>query len=76
MGNKKRTIFFLDVTIGKVIKERLYTGCLGRVFFSSDSSRVVYDVKKEGKTFLVLNDFALDEERQWRFPIPWKDRFF
>ena len=65
----KRTIFFLDVSSGKVIKERLFTGYrVGKVSFSSDSSRVAYDVQKENNTFLVLNDFAVNEERTVELP--------
>lgn len=62
--NYKRTVFFLDVSARKIIKERLYTNYLvGAVSFSSDSSRVIYDIQKDGKKYLVLQDFVLHEER-------------
>ncbi|MFA4829232.1 MAG: hypothetical protein WC855_14620 [Thermodesulfovibrionales bacterium] len=74
--NKKRTVFFLDVSTKKIIKERLYTDYqTGKISFSSDSSRAVYDIQKEGKSFLVLLDFALNvadstlrEERKIELP--------
>ncbi|KAF0144511.1 MAG: hypothetical protein FD156_1815 [Nitrospirae bacterium] len=63
--DSKRTVFFLDVPTGKIIKERLYTDYqTGTFSFSSDSSRVIYDVQKGGKTFLVLHDFTLNVERR------------
>jgi Tol biopolymer transport system component len=62
--NKERTLFFLDLAAGKVIRERTddfyYPGNLS---FSSDSSRVLYYIKKGGKHFLVLIDLGVDEER-------------
>lgn len=74
--NKKRTVFFLDLVTKKIIKERLYTDYeTGRFSFSSDSSRVIYDVKKEGKNFLVLHDFALNEEREIELTYTWTVKF-
>ncbi|MFA4827967.1 MAG: hypothetical protein WC855_07645 [Thermodesulfovibrionales bacterium] len=66
IGNKKRTVFFLDLAAKKIIKELPCAGCdtVGKVSFSSDSSRAIYEVKKEGKTFLVLLNFVLNEERK------------
>ena len=53
----------------KIIKERLCAGCeTGGFSFASDSSRVIYDVRKEGKNFFVLNDFVLKEEREVLLP--------
>ena len=63
IGNKKkRTVFFLDLAAKKIIKELPCVGCdtVGKFSFSSDSSRVIYEVKKEGKTFLVLLNFDLN----------------
>ncbi|MBI4823055.1 MAG: WD40 repeat domain-containing protein [Nitrospirae bacterium] len=69
-GNKKRTVFFLDLSAGKIIKERRYTEGeeSGRFAFSADSSRVIYEVGKEGKISLVLHDFSLNEEREMELP--------
>ena len=67
--NQKRTLFFLDVFSRKIIKKRMYTDYrIGRLSFSSDSSRVIYNLQKEGKNFLVLNDFAVNEERTVELP--------
>lgn len=67
--NKKRTVFFLEVSARKIIKKHLYTGYqIGSFSFSSDSSRVIYDIQKEGKNYLVLHDFALNEERTVELP--------
>lgn len=74
--NKKRTVFFLDVPAGKIIKERLYTGYqTGTFSFNSDSSRVIYNIQKEGKTSLVLHDFTLNEERKIELPYIQAERF-
>jgi Tol biopolymer transport system component len=62
--NYKRTVFFLDLSLMKVIKERIYVDHqTGDFSFSSDSSRVIYTIRKVDNKFLVLNDFALDKER-------------
>lgn len=67
--NKRRIVFFLDLVTKKIIMERLYTDYeTGSFSFNSDSSRVIYDVKKEGKNFLVMHDFALDEEKNVELP--------
>jgi Tol biopolymer transport system component len=74
--DKERTVFFLDVSAGKIIKERLYTDYqTGKFSFSSDSSRVIYNVQKEGKNFLVLHDFALNEERKIELPYASSGQF-
>lgn len=67
-GSKKSTVFFLDVSAGKIVKEQLYTDYhVGSFSFNSDSSKVIYDIHKEGKNFLVLQDFSLHEERKAEF---------
>jgi Tol biopolymer transport system component len=68
--NKKRIVFSLDLVTRKIIKEQLYDERerTGRLSFSSDSSRVIHELIKEGKHSLVLHDFALDEEREIELP--------
>lgn len=67
---KKRIVFFLDLSARKIIKKRLYddTGIAGKFSFSSDFPRIVYEAGKEGKFFLVFQDFVLDEERTINVP--------
>ncbi|MBU1181342.1 MAG: hypothetical protein KKF00_04105 [Proteobacteria bacterium] len=68
--NKKRIVFFLDLSKRKIIKKRLYDdpGIAGKFSFSSNFSRIVYEAGKEGKFFLVFQDFVLDEERTINVP--------
>ena len=74
--NQKRTLFFLDVNARKIIKKRMYADCrIGNLSFSSDSSRVIYDMQKQGKCFLVLQDFALNVERTAELPYIKADNF-
>lgn len=70
IGNKKRTIFFLDVSTWKIISEQHCGDCdlVGSFSFNSDSSRVIYNVKKGDKNLLVLLDFALKKERMVELP--------
>ena len=66
---KKNTVFFFDVLNRKVIKEQVYAGFhTGSFSFSSDSSRVVYEAQKDGKKFLVLQDFGRNQERRAELP--------
>ncbi len=73
----KRIVFFLNVFTKKIIKERLYPEGerLGTISFSSNSSRVMCEVKKEGNHFLVLQDFALNDERNVVFPYIAAEQF-
>ncbi|MDP3209306.1 MAG: hypothetical protein Q8M65_09180, partial [Rhodoglobus sp.] len=65
IGNKKRTVFFLDISSRKAIKEKLHAGYKAEsISFSSDSSRAVYIMYNDEKQFLVLQDFALNKQRK------------
>jgi Tol biopolymer transport system component len=69
IGSKKRTVFFLDLSAKKIIKERLCVDCQRVSFsFSSDSTRVIHVVRRERKYSLVLQDFISDEEREIELP--------
>jgi len=71
LGEKnKRIVFFFDLAARKIIKEWLCIDSerVGKISFSSDSSRVIFDAQKDGRNFLVLQDVALDEERKTEFP--------
>lgn len=65
-----RNIFFLDLAAQKVVKKIAHIDGErpGKIYFSSDSSRVVFEVRKDGKNFLALHDFALKEERKAELP--------
>jgi Tol biopolymer transport system component len=68
--DKNRTAFIYDLGAGKIIKEiRLdYEDDIGGFMFSKDSSRVVYEVTREGRRFLFMHDLKLDEEREVELP--------
>jgi Tol biopolymer transport system component len=67
--NKKRNVSFLDLSTRKIIWERTCPDCRMENFsFDSDSSRVVYIVKKKNKYFLVQHDFRLNDDRQIELP--------
>jgi Tol biopolymer transport system component len=75
--DRKRIVFFLDISTKRVIKERTYIGYdwTGSFSFSSDSSRVIHELRKGDKIFLVLHDFALNEEREIELPYAWARSF-
>lgn len=67
--SKKRTLFFLDISARKTIKEKLHAGyTAGSISFSSDSSRAVYIMYNDEKQFLILQDFALNKQRKAEIP--------
>lgn len=70
---KKNVIFFLDLSARKIIREvPLCAGCrAGDFYFSSDSSRVIYGIEKEGKSVLVFYDVAQNREREIELPHAW-----
>lgn len=62
--NLKTTIFFYDVPNGRIAAQKTFTDTwTGHFSFSSDSSRVVYNVQKDGKMFFIMHDFELNRER-------------
>lgn len=66
---KRRVLFVLDVAAGKVVKEMRHADSqTGELSFSSDASRIVYDITKDGTRHLVLIDFTQKKERKIAVP--------
>jgi Tol biopolymer transport system component len=66
---KKITVYILDPADGKIMRERPYAESeTGDYSFSSDSLKMLYNIIKEGRHYLVLYDFTSHTEREIEVP--------